>query len=272
MTFYAKRLPWQGPENTRANDWAFLSAAAPALAFHARSALRPTCRSCRLWPWPAGTLMAPTAVLHMRSWPQPAHGTWKQKPAASYTVHLHPPLHLAHTKQLKQGIYTDSIHHYIWHTQNSSNRGFTLIPSTIIFGTQNSPNREFTLISSRWTMKKARRRHIFYECKIIIASTIAVWLSCTSTTQKHQHSDILQLSQVHQRNLIIVRHIEPPQLLEWLANRALLTYPNQPITLIILRQSEAQRINNKSQTTSPETIRPSTDMLCVDKAHRSWQA
>ena len=93
-------------------------------------------------------------------------------------------------------------------------------------------------------MKKARRRHIFYECKIIIASTIAVWLSCTSTTQKHQHSDILQLSQVHQRNLIIVRHIEPHQLLEWLANRALLTYPNQPIMLIILRQSEAQRINN----------------------------
>lgn len=83
----------------------FLSAA--ALAFHARSAFMPDrlCAPLAAVPWPAGTLMARTAVLHMRSWPQSAHGTWKQKLAAKLIYSASPStIIIRHTKQLKQRI------------------------------------------------------------------------------------------------------------------------------------------------------------------------
>jgi hypothetical protein len=189
MTFYAKRgCPGKVPKTPVRMIEPFSSCCRTGLSCQIGSALRPTCRSCRLYPWPAGTLIAQTAVLHMRSWPQPAHGTWKQKLAAKL-IYSAPPSTI------------------IFGTHNSSNREFTLIPSTIWHTTAQTENLHWFQVDEPWSRHD---NETFYEWKIIIASTIAVWLSCTSTTQKHQHSDILQLSQLHQRNLIIVRHIEPP--------------------------------------------------------------
>jgi hypothetical protein len=169
----------------------------------------------------------------MRSWPQPAQGTWKQKLAAKRKC---------------------------------------TSPSWDTIGTIDPHGSHFRRTKWQSMYKAWQDRDINMWMQIIIVSTRAIWLSWTSTTQKHQHLTYYNYFRYTQRDPYyhtIPTHWTPASRV--IGQPGLVNLP-KPI-MLILRQSGAQRINNYRVKHKPtETISPGTDMLFVDKAHRSWQA